>query len=115
MSIVRIDENTRMSKLVKHNGTIYLSGQTAGSDDTNVSEQTTQCLLQVERLLNECGSNRDKILSVTIFIKSMDDFAEMNDVWDAWVAKGEKPARACVEARMARSNVLVELCVIAAE
>jgi enamine deaminase RidA (YjgF/YER057c/UK114 family) len=44
----------------------------------------------------------------------MKDFAAMNAVWDAWVADSEKPARACVEARMARPEILVEFSVTAA-
>ncbi|MGL6104941.1 Rid family hydrolase, partial [Romboutsia sp.] len=42
------------------------------------------------------------------------DFADMNSVWDAWVAKGHEPARACVEARLARECLLVEMTVTAA-
>ena len=45
----------------------------------------------------------------------MDDFQEMNAVWDAWVPEGHAPARACVEAAMARDTLLVEISVIAAE
>ncbi len=46
----------------------------------------------------------------------MKDFAAMNEVWgDAWIADKPKPARACVEAHMARPNVLVELTVVAAQ
>lgn len=39
----------------------------------------------------------------------------MNEVWDNWVAEGHSPARACVEAAMAREELLVEISVIAAE
>ncbi|NOR24355.1 MAG: RidA family protein, partial [Desulforhopalus sp.] len=44
----------------------------------------------------------------------MKDFAEMNTVWDNWIPEGHAPARACVEARMARPDLLVEISVIAA-
>jgi enamine deaminase RidA (YjgF/YER057c/UK114 family) len=44
----------------------------------------------------------------------MKDFAAMNAVWDAWVPEGHAPARACVEARMARAELLVEISVVAA-
>ena len=54
------------------------------------------------------------ILSVTIYVKDMKDFADMNSVWDAWVTPGFEPARACVEARMARESLLVEMTVTAA-
>ncbi len=114
MTIERSGSTERMSKIVKHNGTIYLCGQTASDPDWDIAEQTQRCLDKVDALLAEAGSNRDRILSVTIYVRDMKDFAAMNAVWDAWVAEGEKPARACVEARMARPDILVELSVIAA-
>jgi len=115
MTIERSGSTDRMSKIVKHNNTIYLCGQTAGEAQWDTAEQTRQCLKKVEDLLAEAGSSTDKLLSVTIYIRDMKDFAAMNEVWDAWVADKPKPARACVEARMARPDVLVELCVIAAQ
>ena len=44
----------------------------------------------------------------------MGDFASMNEVWNEWIGPHEKPARACVEANMAREQILVEICMIAA-
>ncbi|MEH6627493.1 MAG: RidA family protein [Motiliproteus sp.] len=114
MTIERIESTERMSRIVKHNGTVYLCGQTAGQADWDITEQTQQCLAKVDALLATADSHRDRILSVTIYIRDMKDFAAMNAVWDAWVADGEKPARACVEARMARPDILVELSVVAA-
>ncbi|MDL0254370.1 Rid family hydrolase [Clostridioides difficile] len=54
------------------------------------------------------------MLSVTIYLRDMKDFEAMNSVWDAWVEKGFEPARACVEARLAREHLLVEMSVVAA-
>ena len=71
-------------------------------------------LQKIEDLLNKYGSDKDHILSVTIYVKDMKDFADMNSVWDAWVNPGFEPARACVEARMARESLLVEMTVTAA-
>ena len=71
-------------------------------------------LAKVEDLLNKYGSDKENILSVTIYVKDMKDFADMNSVYDAWVVKGCEPARACVEAKMARENLLVEMSVVAA-
>jgi enamine deaminase RidA (YjgF/YER057c/UK114 family) len=70
---------------------------------------------KVDALLEEANSDREHILSATVYIKDMKDFAEMNAVWDAWVPKGHAPARACVEAAMARPELLVEVSVIAAQ
>lgn len=116
MTIERMGSTQRMSKIVKHNGTIYLCGQTAADEASwDITEQTKRCLAKIDDLLAQAGSERDKILSTTIYLRDMRDFAAMNAVWDAWVAEGEKPARACVEARMARQDILVEFSVIAAE
>ena len=71
-------------------------------------------LAKVDLLLEQAGSHRNHILSATIYIKSMDFFVEMNEVWDNWVPEGHAPARACVEASMARKELLVEISVIAA-
>ena len=114
MTIERMGSTDRMSKIVKHNGTVYLCGQTAGEAEWDIAEQTQRCLDKIESLLAEAGSDRNKILSTTIYIRDMKDFAAMNAVWDAWVAEFGKPARACVEARMARPEILVELSVVAA-
>jgi enamine deaminase RidA (YjgF/YER057c/UK114 family) len=104
-----------MSRIVKHNGTIYLCGQTAGEIDWDIQEQTRRCLTKVDNLLKEADSGRDRLLSVTIYVRDMKDFATMNEVYDGWIATVEKPARACVEARMARPEILVEFSVIAAQ
>lgn len=113
--IERLEVGQRMSRIVKHNGTIYLCGQVAADANTDISEQTQTMLDKVETLLVQAGSNKESILSATVYIRDMKDFAAMNAVWDAWVPQGHAPARACVEARMARADLLVEISVIAAE
>jgi enamine deaminase RidA (YjgF/YER057c/UK114 family) len=114
MTIQRKQTQKRMSKIVIHNNTIYLCGQVAEDSTRGIGEQTRTMLDKVDALLKEAGSDREHILSATIYIKSMDDFSEMNDVWDSWVPEGHAPARACVEASMAREELLVEVSVVAA-
>jgi len=113
--IERIEISTRMSRIVKHNGTIYLCGQVCEDATQGIKEQTITMLDKVDNLLQQAGSDRQHILSATLYIKSMEYFAEMNAVWDSWVTEGFAPARACVEASMARDELLVEISVIAAE
>ena len=115
MTIERITTNARMSKIVKHNGTAYLCGQVAKDRNGDIRTQTIGMLEKVEELLESIGSGRDKILSATIYLADMADFAEMNAVWDAWVAPGHTPARACGEAKLATPNYKVEFIVIAAK
>ncbi|MCL1093963.1 RidA family protein [Shewanella kaireitica] len=115
MSIERIETGSRMSRIVKHNGTIYLCGQVCKDAEQGITEQTSSMLEKVDTLLAQAGSDREHILSATIYVKDMQYFAEMNAVWDAWVPEGHAPARACVAAKMAREALLVEISVVAAE
>ena len=112
--IKRQQTKQRMSRIVTHNDTIYLCGQVCKDASKDISEQTATMLEKVDELLLEAGSDRHHMLSATIYIRDMKDFAAMNDVWDAWVPEGSAPARACVEARMARAELLVEVSVTAA-
>lgn len=115
-SITRMESTERMSKIVIHNNTVYLCGQVGDSPEGQVSvgRQTENMLAKVDSLLDKAGSGRDSILSATIYVRDMKDFAKMNTVWDNWIPEGHAPARACVEARMARPDLLVEISVIAA-
>lgn len=115
MTITRLGtERRRMSRIVIHNDTIYLCGQVAKDASAGIKEQTQTMLDKVDDLLKQAGSDRKHILSATLYIKSMALFAEMNEVWDDWVIEGYSPVRACVEASMARPELLVEISVIAA-
>jgi enamine deaminase RidA (YjgF/YER057c/UK114 family) len=113
--IERIETHARMSRIVKHNGTIYLCGQVCKDAEKDITEQTSSMLEKVDELLIKAGSDRNHLLSATIYVKDMGYFAAMNEVWDAWVPEGHAPARACVEAKMARDALLVEISVVAAE
>jgi len=101
-----------MSRIVRHNGTVYLCGQVGAGAD--VTEQTKDCLARVESLLQEAGSSKAHILQAIIWLAHMSDFDAMNEVWESWVSEGHAPARACGEARLAGSELLVEVIVTAA-
>ncbi|MCG7492618.1 RidA family protein [Thalassobius sp. Cn5-15] len=111
--IERMHTGQRMSKIVKHNGTVYLCGQVGKAED-GIKEQTAECLARVETLLAEAGSSKEQILQAIVWVSDMKYFAEMNEVWDAWVPEGHAPARACGEAKLARPELLVEVIVTAA-
>ena len=113
--IERLETGQRMSRIVKHNGTIYLCGQVCKDATQGIQEQTSSMLEKVDDLLEQAGSDNENILSATIYIKDMKYFGEMNGVWENWLPEGHAPARACVEASMAREALLVEISVVAAE
>jgi enamine deaminase RidA (YjgF/YER057c/UK114 family) len=114
MSITRSHSNSRMSQLVIHGDTIYLAGQVASDSNANIAVQTQQVLDKIDALLAEAGSNKSRILSAQIWLANIGHFAAMNEVWDEWVADGNAPARACIEARLASPDLLVEIGIIAA-
>lgn len=115
MEIKRYEGTGRMSRVVEHNQTLYLCGQTAKLDGDTIELQTIGVLKKIEDLLNKYGSDKEHLLSVTIYLRDMSLFQGMNSVWDSWVIKGIEPARATVEAKMASKEILVEMSVIAAK
>lgn len=114
MAIARHHTGARMSQMVIHGDTIYLAGQVASDQTADIIIQTQQVLGKIDALLAEAGSDKSKILTAQIWLASIGHFAQMNTVWDAWVAEGNAPARACIEARLATPDYLVEVGVIAA-
>ena len=111
--IKRMNTAKRMSQVVVHNGTVYLAGQ-VGTPGASVEQQTRDILAKIDQLLESAGTDKTRLLQAIIWLKSMDDFAEMNAVWDAWVPEGHAPARACGSADLATPEYTVEITVIAA-
>ncbi len=66
-------------------------------------------LAQIDDLLFEAGTDKSKILSATIYLPDIGDFAAMNAVWEKWVVPGQTPARATVEAKLAAPEYSVEI------
>ncbi|MBL4751172.1 MAG: RidA family protein [Amylibacter sp.] len=110
--IERLHTSQRMSKIVKHNGVVYLCGQ-VGKPQDNVADQTRECLRLVDELLAQAGTSSKNMLQAIIWLADMKDFAEMNAVWDAWVPEGHAPVRACGEAKLATPDYLVEVIITA--
>ena len=113
MSISRHHIDQRMSQIVTHGDTVYLAGQIANDFNVSITIQTEQVLQIIDALLGEVGSDKSKILSAQIWLANIGHFSEMNQVWDAWVPDGCAPARACIEARLASPDWLVEIGIVA--
>ena len=115
MTIQRFDTGPRMSQVVVHGDTVYLAGivaKTTAGD--SVAKQTQEILSIIDGHLAKAGSDKSKLLTATIYITDMKNFAEMNAVWDGWVSAGNTPARATVEAGLAAPQYSVEIMVTAA-
>ena len=111
MPIERIDTNERSSKIVKHNGIVYLTGQVG--DGETIAEQANDCLGRVDALLKQAGSSREQMLRATVWLSDMAYFAEFNEIWNEWVPSGHAPTRACGEVKLAREILKVEIIVTA--
>jgi len=112
--IERTNTTDRMSQVVRHGGLIYLSGQVPQDQDGDIAAQTASVLDRIEGILEQGGSAMSQVLSATIYLADMSDFAGMNRCWDGRFPAGQAPARTCVEAKLARPEVRVEITVIAA-
>jgi enamine deaminase RidA (YjgF/YER057c/UK114 family) len=112
--IVRIDQNARRSRALIHNGLLYISGQVPDDRTGDVADQTRQVLAKIDDLLKQAGTSKERVLSTQIWLKTMDDFAAMNAVWDAWVVPGETPTRCCGKVELNDPKCLVEIVAVAA-
>ena len=106
------------SHAVEANGTLYVSGQVPFVPETmeiaegGIKAQTAQSLANIDAILKEAGYTKFDIVKATIFIKDMNDFAQINEVYDNYL-ESHKPARACVEVARLPKDVGVEIEVIA--
>ena len=116
MTIQRFETGPRMSQVVVHGSTVYLAGVVAHkAAGESVTKQTQEVLSIIDSHLAKAGSDKSKLLTATIYITDMKNFAEMNAVWDGWVSAGNTPARATVEAKLAAPQYGVEIMVVAAK
>ncbi|HEY4999400.1 MAG TPA: RidA family protein [Usitatibacter sp.] len=114
MSIQRFNVGKRLSEMVVHGNTIYLAGEVPDDTAKDVTGQTEEVLAKIDKLLAQAGSDKSKVLSAQIFLPDMKDFAGMNVAWEKWVAPGQAPARATIEAKLANPAYKVEIMCIAA-
>ncbi|MDO7270062.1 RidA family protein [Shouchella clausii] len=77
-----------------------------------VEEQTHQVFANVKAVLEEAGSSLEKVVKATVFIKDMNDFPRINEVYGSYFRE-HKPARSCVEVARLPKDVLIEVEVIA--
>ena len=112
--IQRLHPSSRLSDALIHNGTVYLAGQVAADAGEDIRGQTRQVLAAIDRLLGEAGSDKTRILMAQIFLADMADFDGLNEVWDDWVAPGDAPPRATVQAVLARPEWRIEIVITAA-
>jgi enamine deaminase RidA (YjgF/YER057c/UK114 family) len=113
-TITRKHSDTRLSRVVTHNGTAYLAGLTADDRQAPMKSQTAQVLKKIDGLLEAAGTNKSRLLTATVYISDMSLKAQMDEAWTAWIDPANTPARACVQAQLGSPETLVEIMVVAA-
>lgn len=114
MTIIRKSSTQRISKVVIHNETAYLSGQLPEDLNEGIEGQSKSVLSRVDHFLAEANTDKSKLLYAMIHVKHSKDAQAFNEVWNAWLPENCAPARTCVEANMVNDDVLVEVTVTAA-
>ncbi|GBE24799.1 enamine/imine deaminase [bacterium BMS3Bbin02] len=106
--IEHIDVNGWLPTATIHNGIAYLSG-VVPAEGTSVAAQTRSVLDQIDGRLARCGTSKKYLLEVSIWLSDISTFGEMNPVYIEWLHGIPPPARACVEAKLARPEWTVEI------
>lgn len=113
MTIQYFGQTARLSEATASNGFVFLAGMVPENTDADVTEQTRDVLRQIDHWLAQAGSDKNHVLEATIFLPDLADYDAMNKAWDEWVNPERAPARACVEARLAKPEWKVEIKVSA--
>ena len=106
------------SQAIRIGDLIFTSGQIPIDPITNtlvsggIVEQATQSLRNLQAVLTEAGSSLSDAVKVTVFVKNMDDFAKLNEVYGSFFTE-PYPARSCVEVARLPKDVLVEIEIVA--
>jgi len=102
------------SQAIKANGFLFCSGQIPANPETgelvsgSITKQTHQCLKNLKAIIEAAGSSMSSIVKVSVFLKNMDDFGEMNEEYAKWFPV-DPPARAAVEVARLPKDVKVEI------
>jgi 2-iminobutanoate/2-iminopropanoate deaminase len=106
------------SQAIKANGFVFVSGQLALEpdhteiSDDGIAEQTAQVFANLRAILEAAGSGLDRLVKTTVFLRNLDDFAGMNEVYKQQVGD-VPPARSTVEVARLPSGALVEIEAVA--
>ena len=112
--IQRLAEEQRLSGAVVHGGLVWLAGQVADDPGLDAEGQTADILRQVDELLRRAGTDKTRLLSVTVVLADIADTPAMNRAWDRWLDPAAKPARMTVQAPLVDPAWRVEITGVAA-
>jgi 2-iminobutanoate/2-iminopropanoate deaminase len=107
------------SQAILHNGILYISGQIAIDQSSgrfiqdNIRVETEQVMANIQAILEEAGSSLQQVIKCSIFLRDMNDFAAVNEVYGSYFTEN-KPARETVQVSRLPKDANVEISVIAA-
>jgi len=115
--ITRVEAGPHYCKAVAHGDTIYFSGAVPPKEDwdKDIHTQVRSVLNVVDANLKTMATNKSRILSISVYLAHIGDFAAMNEVWSQWIDNDHLPVRTTVEARLAFPGIKIEVTVIAAK
>jgi enamine deaminase RidA (YjgF/YER057c/UK114 family) len=114
VTITRFQPGARFAAAVRHNDTVYVAGQVADTVTGSIEVQTREVLQKMDTLLALAGTDKSRLLAISVYLAHISDFDAMNAVFDGWVDTANLPTRATVEARLADPDLRVEMTAIAA-
>ena len=114
-SIKRHQPGPVLSRCVEYGSLVFVAGTTADNTAAPCKAQTEEILRKIDAHLAAAGSDKTKLLSANVWLADMGEKEQMDAAWKAWVDPNNKPARACVEARLGSSDTRVEIMVTAAK
>ena len=104
----------QFSRIVVHGQTVYFAGLVADESEQDIVGQCRQVLDKLDGLLQEVGSNRSRLLTMTVYLKRFEDYPDFKRVFADWIDTDNLPARATVRADLRDPALLVEIMAIAA-
>lgn len=113
MEITRHEIGTHKCDALEYGNLVFISGIVAKDTSQDVQGQAREILAKIDGLLTRAGTDRSKIMMANIWLNDVSHYKSFNEIWNAWVAPGKPPARACVGATLALPGLLVEVAMIA--
>ena len=113
MDIQRVNPSPRWSDVTIFNEIAHFV-EVAADSSSDIHEQVTQVLTQAEQTLLGFGSDKSRILSVTIYVTDFNHLKVLNLVWEDWLPENCAPSRACIKAELVDPSLLLEIAFVAA-
>ena len=102
----------RVGNLVFTSGQLPLIPSTGELVKYDIKKATVQCLENIKAILDEAGTSFDKVVKTMVFLRDMEDFEDMNEIYSKYFAV-KQPARSCVQVAKLPKNAPIEIEVIA--